>query len=198
MAVISGASTPGNLAGLFSSTSVVPISILPCFPRCRSANFALDPPVAQGGSDRIARIVCALENVQIKMLRRNAKALEWVIAGSVGSKAEVVSADEREGGGAFLNLGRHHRPCARSGHRNCHFLHGEAVAWGMIAGATHIAAGWTGSLGTAPGGFLMPCSPWSAPSREYPKAKAFCAGCRADRNAIWFGNICVAAKDWES
>ena len=82
----------------------------------------------------------ALENVQIKMLRRNAKALEWVIAESVRLKAEVVSADEREGGlRRVLNLGHTigHALEAATGYR--HFLHGEAVAWGMIA-ATHIAA----------------------------------------------------------
>jgi 3-dehydroquinate synthase len=81
-----------------------------------------------------------LENVKVKALRRDAMALEWVIAESVRLKAEVVSSDERENGlRRVLNFGHTigHALEAESGYR--HFLHGEAVAWGMIA-ATHIAA----------------------------------------------------------
>jgi 3-dehydroquinate synthase len=82
----------------------------------------------------------SLENVQVKPLRRDAAALEWVITESVRLKAEVVSSDEREGGlRRVLNFGHTvgHALEAESGYRR--FLHGEAVAWGMIA-ATHIAA----------------------------------------------------------
>jgi 3-dehydroquinate synthase len=81
-----------------------------------------------------------LENVQVKALRRDAAALKWVIAESVRLKAEVVSSDERESGlRRVLNFGHTigHALEAESGYRR--FLHGEAVAWGMIA-ATHIAA----------------------------------------------------------
>jgi 3-dehydroquinate synthase len=81
-----------------------------------------------------------LENVKVKALRRDALALEWVIAESVRLKAEVVSSDERESGlRRVLNFGHTigHALEAESGYRR--FLHGEAVAWGMIA-ATHIAA----------------------------------------------------------
>jgi 3-dehydroquinate synthase len=81
-----------------------------------------------------------LENVEVKALRRDALALEWVIAESVRLKAEIVSSDERENGlRRVLNFGHTigHALEAESGYR--HFLHGEAVAWGMI-GATHIAA----------------------------------------------------------
>jgi 3-dehydroquinate synthase len=51
-------------------------------------------------------------------------------------KARVVSADEREGGQrAALNLGHTlgHALEAATGYR--HFLHGEAVAWGLLAAA---------------------------------------------------------------
>ncbi len=81
-----------------------------------------------------------LEKVQVDELRRDAAALEWVIAESVRLKAEVVSSDERESGlRRVLNFGHTigHAIEAESGYRR--FLHGEAVAWGMIA-ATHIAA----------------------------------------------------------
>jgi 3-dehydroquinate synthase len=81
-----------------------------------------------------------LEKLQMKALRGDTAALEWVIAESVRLKAEVVSSDEREGGlRRVLNFGHTigHALEAESGYRR--FLHGEAVAWGMIA-ATHVAA----------------------------------------------------------
>jgi 3-dehydroquinate synthase len=81
-----------------------------------------------------------LEKVQLKVLRHDAAALAWVIAESVRLKAEVVSSDERESGlRRVLNFGHTigHALEAESGYQR--FLHGEAVAWGMIA-ATHIAA----------------------------------------------------------
>ncbi len=81
-----------------------------------------------------------LESIQLKALRRDPQTLEWVIAESVRLKAEVVSADEREGGlRRVLNFGHTigHALEAESGYRR--FLHGEAVAWGMIA-AARIAA----------------------------------------------------------
>jgi 3-dehydroquinate synthase len=76
----------------------------------------------------------------VKALRRDAAMLEWVIAESARLKAEVVSGDERESGlRRVLNFGHTigHALEADSGYRR--FLHGEAVAWGMIA-ATHISA----------------------------------------------------------
>jgi 3-dehydroquinate synthase len=85
-------------------------------------------------------LFACLEKVQVKALRCDAAALEWVIAESVRLKAEVVSSDEREGGlRRVLNFGHTigHALEAESGYRR--FLHGEAVGWGMIA-ATHIAA----------------------------------------------------------
>ncbi len=77
-----------------------------------------------------------LERTPIGKLRQDAKALEWVIAESVRLKAEVVSADEREGGlRRVLNFGHTigHALETATGYK--HFLHGEAVAWGMIAAA---------------------------------------------------------------
>lgn len=81
-----------------------------------------------------------LEQIQMQALRRDAAGLESVIAESVRLKAAVVSSDEREGGlRRVLNFGHTigHALETESGYRR--FLHGEAVAWGMIA-ATHIAA----------------------------------------------------------
>jgi 3-dehydroquinate synthase len=78
----------------------------------------------------------ALENVDLRKLRRDPVRLEWIIAESVKLKAEVVSADERENGlRRVLNLGHTigHALESHTGYK--HFLHGEAVAWGMIAAA---------------------------------------------------------------
>ena len=77
-----------------------------------------------------------LENASIKTLRKDADLLTWAIAESVKLKAEVVSADEKEGDlRRVLNFGHTlgHAFEAATSYR--HFLHGEAVAWGMIAAA---------------------------------------------------------------
>lgn len=79
------------------------------------------------------------EQNRARILKRDPVELEWLIAQSVRLKAEVVSADEHEGGlRRVLNLGHTigHALEAETGYRK--LLHGEAVAWGMIA-ATNIA-----------------------------------------------------------
>jgi 3-dehydroquinate synthase len=79
------------------------------------------------------------EQKRAQILKRDPVELEGLIAQSVKLKAEVVSADEREGGlRRVLNLGHTigHALEAETGYRT--LLHGEAVAWGMIA-ATNIA-----------------------------------------------------------
>ena len=81
-----------------------------------------------------------LQNIQIKKLRADTATLEWMIAESVKLKADVVSSDEREGGlRRVLNFGHTigHALETETSYRR--FLHGEAVAWGMIA-ATRIAS----------------------------------------------------------
>lgn len=77
-----------------------------------------------------------LAQFSIKQLRENAKAVTSAISESVKLKAEVVSADEKEGDlRRVLNLGHTlgHALEAATDYR--HFLHGEAVAWGMHAAA---------------------------------------------------------------
>lgn len=74
-----------------------------------------------------------------EILDRERKVLERVITDSVRLKASVVSVDEREGGlRQVLNLGHTigHALEVETGYR--HLLHGEAVAWGLIA-CTRIA-----------------------------------------------------------
>ncbi len=68
------------------------------------------------------------------LLRRDGVLLESLITGCIRVKADVVSADERESGERrILNFGHTigHALEAETGYK--HFLHGEAVAWGMIA-----------------------------------------------------------------
>ena len=79
------------------------------------------------------------EQKRAQILKRDPVELEWLIAQSVKLKAEVVSADEQEGGlRRVLNLGHTigHALEAETNYRK--LLHGEAVAWGMIA-VTNIA-----------------------------------------------------------
>jgi 3-dehydroquinate synthase len=79
------------------------------------------------------------EQKRAQILQRDPVELEGLIAQSVKLKAEVVSADEYEGGlRRVLNLGHTigHALEAETGYQS--LLHGEAVAWGMIA-ATNIA-----------------------------------------------------------
>ncbi|HEX4037075.1 MAG TPA: 3-dehydroquinate synthase [Acidobacteriaceae bacterium] len=68
------------------------------------------------------------------LLARDAAALEKVIVASIRMKAEVVAIDERESGlRMILNYGHTlgHAIEAATGFRA--LLHGEAVAWGMLA-----------------------------------------------------------------
>ena len=75
-----------------------------------------------------------LERESAGILGGDREALTRVVVDSIRVKAEVVSADEREGGlRMILNLGHTlgHAIEAATGYKQ--LLHGEAVAWGMIA-----------------------------------------------------------------
>lgn len=77
-----------------------------------------------------------LENSSLRELRDDAKAVTYAIAESVKLKADVVSADEREGDlRRVLNLGHTLGHALEAATEYRHFLHGEAVAWGMQAAA---------------------------------------------------------------
>ncbi|HVP53884.1 MAG TPA: 3-dehydroquinate synthase [Candidatus Eisenbacteria bacterium] len=70
------------------------------------------------------------------LLRREGELLEQLIVECVKIKAAVVSADEREGGERrVLNFGHTIGHALESATQYRHFLHGEAVAWGMVAAA---------------------------------------------------------------
>ena len=88
------------------------------------------------------------EDRRREILDRDPSVVEKVIAESVRLKARVASADEREGGlRQVLNLGHTIGHALEAETRYTQLLHGEAVAWGMIA-ATRIALS-TGMLYSA-------------------------------------------------
>ncbi|MFP5233948.1 MAG: 3-dehydroquinate synthase [Acidobacteriota bacterium] len=75
-----------------------------------------------------------LENHRDAVLAGSPEALTRAVAASVRVKAEVVSADEREGGlRMILNLGHTLGHAIEAATEYQQLLHGEAVAWGMIA-----------------------------------------------------------------
>lgn len=81
-----------------------------------------------------------IEQHHDRILQKDVTTLEWLITEAVRVKAEVVATDEREGDlRRILNFGHTigHALEAETGYK--HFLHGEAVAWGMV-GASMIAA----------------------------------------------------------
>jgi 3-dehydroquinate synthase len=91
------------------------------------------------------------EDRRREILDRDPGVVEKVIADSVRLKASVVTADEREGGlRQVLNLGHTIGHALEAETRYTQLLHGEAVAWGMIA-ATHIALS-TGKLDSVTAG----------------------------------------------
>ena len=68
------------------------------------------------------------------VLARQPGAVDRIIADAVRMKAEVVSSDEREGDQRrILNFGHTFGHALESETGYTRFLHGEAVAWGMIA-----------------------------------------------------------------
>jgi 3-dehydroquinate synthase len=81
-----------------------------------------------------------MEQKREQILSRDPESLEWLISECVRVKAKVVAADEFEAGERrILNFGHTlgHALEAETSYK--HFLHGEAVAWGMV-GAAMIAA----------------------------------------------------------
>jgi 3-dehydroquinate synthase len=69
-----------------------------------------------------------------EVLARDTRALERVIAASIRMKAEVVGQDERESGlRMILNLGHTVGHALEQATRYKVMLHGEAVAWGLVA-----------------------------------------------------------------
>ena len=81
-----------------------------------------------------------IEQNHQQILQKDPPTLEWLIAEAVRVKADVVAADEREGDlRRILNFGHTVGHALEAETKYKYFLHGEAVAWGMVA-ASMIAA----------------------------------------------------------
>jgi 3-dehydroquinate synthase len=90
--------------------------------------------VLKCGLIRRREIFDFMEQNRDKILARDPEALEWLITQAVEVKAEVVAADEREGDlRRILNFGHTIGHALEAETRYKQFLHGEAVAWGMVA-----------------------------------------------------------------
>lgn len=92
-----------------------------------------------------------LEQNMDKLLARDTAALQYAIAHSCQNKAEVVAADEREGGErALLNLGHTFGHAIESGMGYGNWLHGEGVAAGTVMAADlSQRLGWIGAQDVA-------------------------------------------------
>jgi 3-dehydroquinate synthase len=72
-----------------------------------------------------------------RILERDSRMMQRVIVDSIRVKADVVSADEKESGlRRILNFGHTIGHALEASTDYSQFLHGEAVAWGMIAAAS--------------------------------------------------------------
>jgi len=123
-----------NLIGSFHHPSAVfaDLAVLQTLPE-RELRAGLFESV-KAGIIRDAALFRFMEKNAAKILARDADALGRVIAASIRMKAEVVGIDERESGlRMILNFGHTlgHAIEAATGYRR--LLHGEAIAWGMLA-----------------------------------------------------------------
>jgi 3-dehydroquinate synthase len=95
--------------------------------------------IVKSGIIRDAALFRTLDERSAQVLRQEPSIVESVIADAVRIKAEVVTADEREGDlRRILNFGHTFGHSLEAETKYERFLHGEAVAWGMHA-ATHLA-----------------------------------------------------------
>ena len=93
----------------------------------------------KAGIIRDPTLFSLLERDQTRILSGDTEALTAVVAASVRVKAAVVNADERESGlRMILNLGHTLGHAIEAATEYKQLLHGEAIAWGMLA-ATRIA-----------------------------------------------------------
>jgi 3-dehydroquinate synthase len=96
--------------------------------------------VVKCGVIKDAEVFTVMECRALDVLAMRPDVLDQLIASAVRVKAEVVSADEREGDlRRILNFGHTIGHAIEAETQYVRFLHGEAVAWGMIA-ASHLAA----------------------------------------------------------
>jgi 3-dehydroquinate synthase len=125
-----------NLVGTFYQPELVIIdpAILDTLPQ-REFRSGMYEAVKAGIIGK-PNLFAQLTKLSIKALRDDSAAVTRAIAESVKLKADVVSADEKEGGlRRVLNLGHTLGHALEAATEYKQFLHGEAVAWGMQAAA---------------------------------------------------------------
>jgi 3-dehydroquinate synthase len=94
--------------------------------------------IIKAGIIRDVALFQFLSDCSREVLAQDPRAVDRIVADSVRMKAEVVSADEREGDlRRILNFGHTFGHALEAETRYTRFLHGEAVAWGMRA-ALHL------------------------------------------------------------
>lgn len=125
-----------NLLGTFYQPEIVLIdpAVLSTLPEreFRAGMYEAIKAGVIGNPELFAR----LERSSLKQLKKDHELVTWAISESVKLKAQVVSADEKEGGlRRVLNFGHTIGHALETATSYKHFLHGEAVAWGMIAAA---------------------------------------------------------------
>jgi len=100
--------------------------------------------VIKYGLIRLPDFISWLEKNMDKLLVRDPEALSYAIEVSCQCKADVVAADEKEGGiRALLNLGHTFGHAIESGAGYGNWLHGEAVGIGMLMAADlSMREGW--------------------------------------------------------
>jgi 3-dehydroquinate synthase len=95
--------------------------------------------ILKAGVIRDPELFRFLQQSSAAVLAQEPAAVDRILEDSVRIKAEVVSADEREGDlRRILNFGHTFGHALEAETRYTRFLHGEAVAWGMRA-ASHLA-----------------------------------------------------------
>jgi 3-dehydroquinate synthase len=88
----------------------------------------------KAGVIRDVRLFRFMEHNSAAILKRDNKALEYVISASIKMKANVVGIDEREAGlRMILNFGHTVGHAIEAATHYRKLLHGEAIAWGMLA-----------------------------------------------------------------
>lgn len=125
-----------NLVGTFYQPETVLIdpAVLSTLPEreFRAGMYEAVKAGVIGNPELFARLALS----PLKSLRKDPELVTWAIAESVKLKAHIVSADEKEGGlRRVLNFGHTLGHALETATSYKHFLHGEAVAWGMIAAA---------------------------------------------------------------
>jgi 3-dehydroquinate synthetase len=114
--------------------------------------------IVKYGLIRDAALFDWLELNMGKLLARDPATVAYAVERSCVNKAEVVAADEREGGvRATLNLGHTFGHAIETGCGYGTLLHGEAVSIGMVMAADMSvrlvsAPGWWGRVGRRDGG----------------------------------------------